>query len=79
MNLLGAIGTLMDGSGLKDDLEMIYDENAVVHMSGKAVQRSFREHLLVSKCLTQQLVAKVTKTDPGFENHMKELGDCTHY
>ena len=38
------------------------------------MQRSFRGHLLVSKCLTQQLVAKVTETDPGFENHMKELG-----
>ena len=65
MKLLGAIGTMMDGSGLKDVL---------VHMSGKAVQRSFRGHLLVSKCLTQQLVAKVTEADPGFQNHMKELG-----
>ena len=65
----------MDGSGLIDVLETIYGENAVVHMmSGKAVQRSFRGHLLVSKCLMQQLVAKVTETDPGFENHMKELG-----
>ena len=65
----------MDGSGLKDVLETIYGENTVVHMmSGKAVQRSFRGHLLVSKCLMQQLVAEVTETDPGFENHMKELG-----
>ena len=53
MNLLGAIGTLMDGSGLKDILETIYGENAVAHMmSGKAVQRSFRGHLLISQCLT---------------------------
>ena len=75
MYLLGAIRTLMDGSGLKDVLETIYGENAVVHMmSGKAVQCSFRGHVLVSKCLMQQLVAKVTDTDPGFENHMKELG-----
>lgn len=74
MNLLGAIGTLMDGSGLKDTLETIYGENAVVHMmSGKAVQRSFRGHLLISKCLPQQLAAKVIETDPGFENHMQEL------
>ena len=47
MNLLGAIATLMDGSGLKDVLETIYAENAVVHMmSGKAVQHSFRGYLL---------------------------------
>ena len=32
MNLLGAIGTLMDGSGLKDILGTIYGENAVVHI-----------------------------------------------
>ncbi len=45
MNLLGAIGTLMNGSGLKDIFETIYGANAVVHMmSAKAVQRTFREH-----------------------------------
>ncbi len=38
------------------------------------MQRSFRGHLLVSKCLTQQLVANVMETDLGFENHMRELG-----
>ena len=41
MNLLGAIGTLMDGSGLRQILETIYGENAVVHMmTGKSVQRA---------------------------------------
>jgi len=32
MNLLGAIGTLMEGTGLKNILETVYGENAVVHM-----------------------------------------------
>ena len=32
MNILGAIGTLMDGSGIKDSLETIYGENAVQHI-----------------------------------------------
>ena len=42
MNVLGAIGTLMDGSGLKEIMETVYGENAVLHMmSGKAVQRAF--------------------------------------
>ena len=50
MNLLGAIGTLMEGSGLDTLLEEIYGENAVVHMlKGKAVQRAFRGHMGNSK------------------------------
>ena len=50
MNLLGAIGTLMDGSGLKDIQETIYGENAVIHiMTGKAVQRALPGHLLVDQ------------------------------
>ena len=74
MNLLGAIGTLMDGSGLKQIIETIYGENAVVHMmSGKSVQRAFRGHLLVDQCLTHQIVAKIIEDEPGFENVLKEL------
>jgi len=39
MNVLGAIGTLVEASGLKEITETVYGENAVVHMmSGKAVQ-----------------------------------------
>ena len=32
MNFLGAIGKLMHGSGLKNILEVVYGENAVIHM-----------------------------------------------
>jgi hypothetical protein len=74
MTLLGAIGTLMDGSGLKQIIETIYGENAVVHMmSGKSEQRAFRGHLLVDQCLTHQIVAKILEDEPGFENVLKEL------
>ncbi|CAB3998646.1 Hypothetical predicted protein [Paramuricea clavata] len=60
MNLLDAIGTLMDGRGIKEILGTIYGENAVQHvMTGKAVQRALRGHLL-DQCLTQQVVDKVT-------------------
>ena len=39
MNALATIGTLMDGSGLREIMDTVYGENAVVHMmSGKAVQ-----------------------------------------
>ena len=45
MNLLGAIGFLMSGSGLQDILKQIFADNAVVHLSGKAVSCAFRVHL----------------------------------
>ena len=74
MNLLGAIGTLMDGSGLKDILETIYGENAVVHMmTGKAVQRAFRGHLLVDQCLTDQIISKIIEKEPEFESLIQQL------
>ena len=47
MNLLEAIGTLMNGSGLKDIFETIYGANAVVHMMSAiavGLQRTFRGH-----------------------------------
>ena len=45
MNLLGAIGTLMSGSGLSNILQQVFAENAVVHvLSGKAVSCAFRGH-----------------------------------
>lgn len=74
MNLLGAIGTLMEGSGLKEILETFYGENAVAHiMSGKAVQRALRGHFLVDQCLINKIVAKVIKNIPGFESLIQEL------
>ena len=67
MNVLGAIGTLMDNTGLKEIVATVYGENAVVHMmSGKAVQRAFRGHLLVDQCLTRQIVAMIMEDEPGF-------------
>ena len=68
MNLLGAIGTLMEGTGLKNILETVYGENAVVHMmTGKAVQRTLRGHLLVDKCLNSQLITEIAKDDPKIQ------------
>ncbi len=64
----------MNGSGLTDVFETIYGDNAVVHMmSGKAVQRTFRGHLLVSQCLTKQIIAKVIEDEPDFEILVTEI------
>ena len=73
MNLLGAIGTLMNGSGLKEVLSTIYGENTVTHiMSGKAVQGAFRGHLIVDHCLTQQVVTQVFQEDTQFASLVPE-------
>ena len=67
MNLLGAIGTLMEGTGLKDILGVVYGENSVTHMmSGKSVQRAFRGHLLVDKCLNHMVVSDMVNENPEF-------------
>ena len=66
----------MNGSGIKDIFETIwyYGDNAVVHMmSGKAVQRAFRGHLLVSQCLTKQIPAKVIEDEPDYEILVREI------
>ena len=66
MNVLGAVGTLMAGTGLNTILEEIYGENAVLHMmTGKSVQRAFRGHLLVNKCLNEMIISEVVKEQPG--------------
>jgi len=67
MNLLGAIGSLMNGTGLKDILEVIYGENPVLHMmTGKAVQRAIRGHMLVDKCLNNMIVSDMVAESPEF-------------
>ena len=52
MSFLGSIGAIMKGSGLEDLLSEVYAENSVIHMvSGKAVARAIRGHLLVESSL----------------------------
>lgn len=52
MSFLGAIGSLMKGTGLQEILELVYASNAVTHMfSGKVVARAVRGHLIVDKAL----------------------------
>ena len=73
MNLLGAIGTLMDGTGLKDILGVVYGENSVTHMmTGKSVQRAFRGHLLVDKCLNRMMVTEMAGDSPEFAAMVEE-------
>ena len=52
MSLLGAIGSIMAGSGLKEMLTQVYAEGSVDQMlSGKAVSRAVRGHFLIDSAL----------------------------
>ena len=45
----GSIGTVMDGSGIAQALEIVKGPNAVAHMMAcKAIARAVRSHLLDS-------------------------------
>ena len=52
MSLLGAVGSIMAGSGLKEMLAQVYAEGSVEQMlSGKAVARAARGHFLIDSAL----------------------------
>ena len=52
MSLLGAVGSIMAGSGLKEMLAQVYAEGSVEQMlSGKAVARAVRGHFLIDSVL----------------------------
>lgn len=58
ISYLGSIWHLMAGSGLADLFEIVYAGNTVSHMmTGKAVSRAVRGHLLVDAALSTILVA----------------------
>ena len=60
ISYLGAIGNIMAGSGLQEVLECVYASNTVGHMlSGKAIARAIRGHILVSGALNALLTSEV--------------------
>ena len=59
MSFLGSIGHLMAGSGIKEMFELIYAPKAVEQiMSGKAISRAVRAHLLLDAVLNGLLLYK---------------------
>ena len=59
MSFTGSIGHLMAESGLKELLELIYAPNAVDHiLTGKAIARAVRVHLLVDAVLNTLILSK---------------------
>ena len=78
MSFLGSIGRLMAGSGLQELLEVVYADNTVSHMmTGKAVSRAVRGHMLVDAALNTILVADTynvpVPTKDSVEVHQDEM------
>ena len=66
-DLLNAKGSFTDYTGLKEIMESVYGENAVVDMlTAKSVQRAFRGHLMLDASLTNGLITKVLDRNPYF-------------
>ena len=60
MSFLGSIGTLMKRSGLGDLFAEVYAENRVTHMiSGKAIARATRAHILAESSLMSLLMQEI--------------------
>ena len=81
MNLLGAVGTLMNGSGLSEILQEIYKGNAVQYMmSGKDVSRAVRGHMIVDAALTALQVADIFPCNEDGTPHdvIKKACDLLH-
>ena len=58
MSFLGCVGHLMAASGLTEVLEVMYAENTVKHIvSGKAMSRAIRGHLMILAALNTILLA----------------------
>ena len=66
----------MEGTGLKNILETVYGENAVMHMmTGKAVQRALRGHPLVDKCLHSPLITEMAKDVPEIQTLLDQADE----
>ena len=68
MSFMGSIGAMMDGSGISSVLETIYGENSVKHiLSGKAISRAIRGHLLVASALFKKLTELIFSEESSSE------------
>ncbi|CAH3196081.1 unnamed protein product [Porites evermanni] len=80
MSFIGSIGQLFAESGLKELLELIYAPNAVEHIvTGKAIARAVRAHLLVDAVLNNLILSKalgVSVPDLEVEANAPDMNDA---
>ena len=81
MSFLGSIGNLMAGSGLKEVMSQVYAEGSVEHMlSGKAMARAVRAHLMVDSALNTMATAEMLGVPVpcvSSKEDLSNLGDQT--
>ena len=81
MNFLGSIGNMMAGSGLKEVMSQVYAEGSVEHMlSGKAMARAVRAHLMVNSALNTIATAEMLGVPVpcvSSKEDLSNLGDQT--
>ena len=76
MSFLGAVGHLMTGTGLQHLLEQVYASHTVPHiMSGKAVDRARRGHMLSLCSLYGIMMSKVYDVNLAAADDF-EITDC---
>ena len=64
----------MNGSGIRNLLEVIYGENAVTHiLTGKAVDRAVRSYMLLDNCLNYIIIDKILMTNSTFQEELEKL------
>ena len=69
MSYIGAVGQIMEGSGLQDTLEIINAPNTVVQLiSGKAYSRAIRGHILTDWALNTLLFTELYGTEDGADS-----------
>lgn len=60
MSFLGAIGSIMAGSGLQELISVVYSENSTKHiLSGHAYARAIRAHFLIATALCNMILTNV--------------------
>lgn len=73
MNFMGALGHIMQGSGLEDAFELLYGKKTVAHvMSGKAYVRAVRGHMIVHSAVKSLLLSRLMPAEAHCDVEMSE-------
>ena len=79
MSFLGTIGHIMQSSGLKELLTLVYPENTVRHMlTGKAVYRAMRGYFLVDAALNIFIIKNYLFKDKQDASHFLNMFENTY-
>ena len=76
MSFLGSVGDLMAGSGIEEALQEVYGSNAVSHMmSGKAIARALRGHILIDCALKMLLIEEIFSDNTAVSIELQNMFD----